>query len=175
METDIQETIDTIKSFTGTGDGGSTMIGIDDEGVPIIVKKNSPFIALVGEIDSLSAEFGMLESSTARAYQLLLQEIMAMLYKNEIDIELLKKKTASIERYAKRYEYLLVPRFVISKGQWGVCRTFCRHTERLLVTYLEGAKVNGGKHLLRFFNRLSTFCFIKMYRLYYAEPDLGDV
>jgi len=141
------------------------------------VKKSSPLIEAVGNLDELGSFLGMAKAMAASgAAKRILEEIQRDLYimSSEIITPPEKRKKLDLRFKKERVEWLeglcrpkkkwkgrcfFIPGENKISATFDVCRTVCRRAERSIVRISAPAKLNPG--ILGYINRLSTFLFVQ--------------
>ena len=146
------------------------------------IKKNSPYIKLMGKMDTLQSAVGAYGAGTPSCtdIQAFLYRVMAQLYNLEIDEDYIKTTVRKWTRFTKTVQF--GGGFVIPRSPLHLARTFARETEIALIDFVEDCetkdaagedypyRVKNIACLLPCFNRLSDYIFaLAEYR-----PQLDD-
>jgi cob(I)alamin adenosyltransferase len=178
--------------YTRTGDAGETSLGNGER-----VSKANLRIAAYGTVDETNAALGV-----ARLHVRELPELDAMLARiqNELfdlgadlcvpdrgekldyePLRILPRQYERLEREIDQLNETLSPlrSFVLPGGHAGaaqlhVCRTVCRHAERLIVELAARADEPVSEGAVAYINRLSDFFFVAS-RYVNAKLASGDV
>lgn len=169
------------KITTRTGDGGDTGLGDGSR-----VRKDSPRVAALGEIDELNSAIGLLLAEPVPEHvRASLESIQHDLFDLGGDVSIPGRSTVTAEQ-SQRLETLLdemnagLPRlkeFILPGGTRAaglahLARAVCRRAERSLVALSSSEKIaDEGKIYL---NRLSDFLFV-LGRVLNREGGHGDV
>ena len=141
------------------------------------LRKSSPTIEAIGDIDELSSFLGLAKSvQTSAGRKKILEDIQTDLYVisseiitpagklNELELRFGNERVAWLEKKCRPKKSLKECCFFIP-GQskvsaiLDVCRAVCRRAERSLVRLRKRRKFSS--HILAYVNRLSTFLFIQ--------------
>jgi len=141
------------------------------------LKKSSPTIEAVGDIDELSSFLGLAKSIlTSGRRKRILESIQADLYVisseiitpagklNKLKLRFGKERVLWLEEQCRPKKPLKECCFFIPgrnkvSALFDVCRAVCRRAERSLVRLRERKKFNP--HILTYVNRLSTYLFVQ--------------
>ncbi|MBX3095438.1 MAG: cob(I)yrinic acid a,c-diamide adenosyltransferase [Fimbriimonadaceae bacterium] len=168
--------------YTRTGDEGETgLIG------GVRVRKDSPIISLVGELDELNAVLGLarsaplsplIEDALSRAQSLLLDmgaEIASprdspyfLEAKVEVEPQRLEAAIDEMESQLPPLKQFILPGGCESSSRLHLARSICRRAERSMVS------VGVRAELLVYVNRLSDFLFVAA-RMANSEANVPDV
>jgi cob(I)alamin adenosyltransferase len=169
------------KITTRTGDGGDTGLGDGSR-----VRKDSPRIAALGEIDELNSAIGLLLAEPVpERVRAALESIQHDLFDLGGDVSIPGRSTMTAGQ-AQRLEALLdemnagLPRlkeFILPGGTRAaglahLARAVCRRAERSLVALSSSGKVADEGRV--YLNRLSDFLFV-LGRVLNREGGRGDV
>ena len=169
------------KITTRTGDGGDTGLGDGSR-----VRKDSPRVAALGEIDELNSAIGLLLAEPVpEPVRASLESIQHDLFDLGGDVSIPGRSTMTAEQ-AQRLEALLeemnagLPRlkeFILPGGTRAaglahLARAVCRRAERSLVALASSEKVADEGRI--YLNRLSDFLFV-LGRVLNREGGRGDV
>lgn len=151
-----------MKVYTRAGDKGTTSLGHGAK-----VSKDNQRVHVLGEVDELVAQLGLLVAHSVRHKPLLsrvqddLYMLMAHVANTKMDHRFTKEKVKSLENYIDAADEKLPPlrNFVIPganvpSAQAHVCRVVCRRTERCLVS------LGSDDVTLCYINRLSDVLFV---------------
>ena len=155
------------KIYTKTGDHGTTGLGDGNR-----IKKNDPRMEVIGDIDELNCNVGVLLSEDLpKEVSNLLLRIQNCLFDlgGELSIpgsEIIKKEIINvIEEKIDEYNATLPPlkEFILPRGDRKtayshLCRGVCRRAERKLVGLKQLEEVRPES--LKFLNRLSDYFFV---------------
>jgi cob(I)alamin adenosyltransferase len=161
--------------YTKSGDGGETGLGDGQR-----IRKDSPRIEAIGEVDELNAVLGLVTASCPDAPEFALlrtiqndlfdlgADLCVPLTEGEVPGKNLRVTATQAERLEKAIDRLnenLKPleSFILPGGSpaaaWlHLARTVCRRAERAVVTLLDLEKVNPDA--LIYLNRVSDFLFV---------------
>lgn len=176
--------------YTRKGDQGETSLFTGSR-----VKKTSLRIMVLGSLDELNANLGVVRSHLSKQLPRndetneTLQSLQRLLFDigSEIagaDKTLSPESTQYLERIIDRYEENLPPLkdFILPAGSKAAAachqaRAVCRRFERMLVVLHEKETIN--ENLLSFFNRLSDYLFVTARKInkdegYEEEPRRVD-
>jgi cob(I)alamin adenosyltransferase len=169
------------KIITRTGDGGETGLGAGSR-----VRKDSPRVAALGEIDELNSALGvLLAEPLSEKIRGDLQSIQHDLFDLGGDVSIPGRSTVTPGQ-AERLETLLeemnaaLPRlkeFILPGGTRAaglahLARAVCRRAERSLVALASSEDVAGAGRI--YLNRLSDFLFV-LGRVLNRDGGRGDV
>jgi cob(I)alamin adenosyltransferase len=169
------------KITTRTGDGGDTGLGDGSR-----VRKDSPRVAALGEIDELNSAIGLLLAEPVpEPVRASLESIQHDLFDLGGDVSIPGRSTMTADQ-AQRLETLLdemnagLPRlkeFILPGGTRAaglahLARAVCRRAERSLVALSSSEKVADEGRI--YLNRLSDFLFV-LGRVLNREGGRGDV
>jgi cob(I)alamin adenosyltransferase len=169
------------KITTRTGDGGDTGLGDGSR-----VRKDSPRVAALGEIDELNSAIGVLLAEPVPGnVRACLEGVQHDLFDLGGDVSIPGRATMSSSQ-AERLEKLLeemnadLPRlkeFILPGGTRAaalahLARTVCRRAERSLVALSTSEKVADAARI--YLNRLSDLLFV-LGRVLNREGGSGDV
>lgn len=159
--------------FTGRGDDGSTSLLGDKR-----VRKDSPRPAAYGAVDEASAALGMARASTdsetvanvtmtiQRDLYGLMSELAATPENAETFRTIDEDRVAWLESQVSAFgdEIEMPEEFVvggdsIAGAHFDLARTVVRRAERAVTGLILSGDVENH-HLLRYLNRLSSFCFV---------------
>lgn len=157
-----------IKSFTRTGDRGTSLIGHDQDGMPIRIDKDSLMMQFWGDCDLLSSWLGCIENRSFRNIQTTIYKISGYLYNKEVDTDYLKKQISKMEKFCEKREGQLSTEFILPQGKSHFARALCRKTERTAVSFAKSSQLDGIWLVVKYFNRLSSYLFV------YAESDFDE-
>ncbi len=154
------------KVVTRTGDKGYTSLS---DGEPL--RKDSPRIHCLGEIDELNAHIGLLASELEADDRLTLLQFQHDLFDLGAELSLIDKPLLNARHLAFVEEKIdemsvalpVLQEFILPGGapavaQCHVTRTVCRRTERGLVRLSGREQVNPAS--LVYLNRLSDYFFV---------------
>jgi len=169
------------KIYTRTGDGGETGLGDGSR-----IRKDSPRIAVLGEVDELNSAIGvLLAESLPDKLREALEGIQHDLFDLGGDISIPGRASMS-DAQVKRLEALLdelnsalppLKEFILPGGTRAaglahLARAVCRRAERSLVALARSEKV--GDVACIYLNRLSDLLFV-LGRVLNREGGRGDV
>jgi cob(I)alamin adenosyltransferase len=169
------------KITTRTGDGGDTGLGDGSR-----VRKDSPRVAALGEIDELNSAIGVLAAeAVSEKIRAILESIQHDLFDLGGDISIPGRSTVT-DGQVTRLEALLeelnaaLPRlreFILPGGSRAaglahLARAVCRRAERSLVALSSSEKVAESGRI--YLNRLSDLLFV-LGRVLNREGGSGDV
>jgi cob(I)alamin adenosyltransferase len=169
------------KITTRTGDGGDTGLGDGSR-----VRKDSPRVAALGEIDELNSAIGLLLAEPVpEPVRASLESIQHDLFDLGGDVSIPGRSTMTADQ-AQRLETLLnemntgLPRlkeFILPGGTRAaglahLARAVCRRAERSLVALSTSEKVADEGRI--YLNRLSDYLFV-LGRVLNREGGRGDV
>jgi cob(I)alamin adenosyltransferase len=169
------------KITTRTGDGGDTGLGDGSR-----VRKDSPRVAALGEIDELNSAIGLLLAEpVTEQVRASLESIQHDLFDLGGDVSIPGRSTMTTEQ-SQRLEALLddmnagLPRlkeFILPGGTRAaglahLARAVCRRAERALVALSSSEKVADEGRI--YLNRLSDYLFV-LGRVLNREGGRGDV
>jgi len=169
------------KVYTRTGDSGSTGLGDGSR-----VAKNSPRIAVMGSIDALNSQIGLLLTETLpEQIQSMLVDIQHDLFDTGGEISMPGRALLTaehIDQLETRLDELndtLEPlkEFILPGGSRAaalchVARSICRQSECLLVSAAETETINP--QAIKYLNRLSDLLFVTA-RFINQQSGNGDV
>jgi cob(I)alamin adenosyltransferase len=169
------------KITTRTGDGGDTGLGDGSR-----VRKDSPRVAALGEIDELNSAIGvLLAEPVPEQVRASLESVQHDLFDLGGDVSIPGRSTMTADQ-AQRLETLLnemntgLPRlkeFILPGGTRAaglahLARAVCRRAERSLVALSTSEKVADEGRI--YLNRLSDYLFV-LGRVLNREGGRGDV
>ena len=169
------------KITTRTGDGGDTGLGDGSR-----VRKDSPRVTALGEIDELNSAIGLLLAEPVpHAVRSSLESIQHDLFDLGGDVSIPGRSTMTAGQ-AQRLEALLdemnaglphLKEFILPGGTRAaglahLARAVCRRAERSLVALSSSEKVAGEGRI--YLNRLSDYLFV-LGRVLNRESGRGDV
>ncbi|MDE2383942.1 MAG: cob(I)yrinic acid a,c-diamide adenosyltransferase [Alphaproteobacteria bacterium] len=182
------------KIYTRTGDGGETALGTGER-----VSKAHIRIAAYGTVDETNAAVGVARLHTKDAALVKLDAMLARIQNElfdlgadlcvpdrgqKLDYEPLRILPKQFERLEAEIDELnaeLAPlrSFVLPGGhaaaaQLHICRTVCRHAERLIVELASHKGEHVSEGAVAYVNRLSDFFFVAS-RWVNATAGSGDV
>jgi cob(I)alamin adenosyltransferase len=177
-----------MKIYTRRGDTGETgLLG------GVRVWKNSPRLDVIGTLDELNAELGLLRTERLpedidRLLERLQNELfnagteLAAASPAESPCQIIGKQhiqelEATIDQYDARLPPLkgfVLPGGVRSAAMFHIARTICRRAERHLAALVQTDKMAVSAEMLSYINRLSDLFFI-LARLSNAQAGVADV
>ncbi len=141
------------------------------------IKKSSPIIEAVGNLDELGSFMGLAKTMVAlRKTKKILEEIQQDLYIISSEIITPPNKRMKLELRFRKVRIVWLEELCKPKKKWegccffipgdnevsaifDVCRTVCRRAERSL--WRLSARKKVSPHILTYINRLSTFLFVQ--------------
>ena len=170
----IVETVKILpKSFTGVGNTGLSVIGLDEEtGNPVRLDKRSPKMKFWGALDLVSAYIGCMDNRDFYIIQDNLMKISGMLYKDtkSIDVDWLKKEIGKLERFCKKWEKNLSGEFIRRHGKTHYLCCLVREAELKGWDYAADlVSIEGIKYIMRYMNILSSYFYV--YAEGYMQTD----
>lgn len=146
------------------------------------IKKNSPYIRLMGKIDTLQSAIGAYGAGTPTCtdIQAFLYRVLAQFYNLEIDEDFVKATVRKWTRFTKTVQ--MNGGFVIPRSPLHLARCFARETELALLDFIEECeekdalgedypyRVKNINCLIPCFNRLSDY----IYALAEYRPQFDD-
>lgn len=157
---------------TKRGDKGYTT-GVNNRQI----KKNSPFVQLIGTLDELQAHLGIVyemykDSIDSDIYLKLIESIqiaMGNIYNNKEDEETFAELSKLIETEIEGLNYLtkkqtefILPIGSVKVTHINLLRTVCRKAERDLINY-EDTQLNSVFPKIKIFlNRLSDYLYLQV-------------
>jgi cob(I)alamin adenosyltransferase len=169
------------KIYTRTGDGGETGLGDGSR-----VRKDSPRVVALGEIDELNSAIGvLLAEPIPEKIRVVLENIQHDLFDLGGDISIPGRATMSdgqvlrLETLLDEFNSVLPPlkEFILPGGTRAaglahMARAMCRRAERSLVALSQAEKVADPARI--YLNRLSDLLFV-LARVLNREGGGGDV
>jgi cob(I)alamin adenosyltransferase len=177
-----------MKIYTRRGDGGETsLLG------GVRVWKNSLQLDVIGTLDELNAEIGLLRAEhLPEEIDQLLERLQNELFYagtelaasapsespcSTISENHIQGIEAAIDQFDSKLHPLggfVLPGGVRSAAMFHVVRTICRRAERHLVSLVQSDKQAVSDNILAYINRLSDLFFV-LARLSNAQAGVGDV
>jgi cob(I)alamin adenosyltransferase len=161
------------KYFTGSGDDGTS--GLLGEGR---VTKDNPRLEAIGAIDEANAALGLVRATSKNlTTQEIITTIQRDLYKLMAEISAtpenaakfrtinfervrwLEEQIASIGDGIEMPKEFILPGDTIVGGILDLARTIIRRSERRVSSLFHKGELENGE-LLRYLNRLSSFCYV---------------
>lgn len=158
---------------TKTGDHGMTQLNPGR-----MESKAHPMIEIMGNIDELSCILG-LDGERFDSIQTFLSELMGYLYYRTPDNARLRDQVEVFETYITNHNNSIPTWFVNPRGYVSLARAVCRRCERRIVEFAETERglVDAEKYMdfsgiMKFFNRLSDYLFVKTFERSVEQPQL---
>jgi len=169
------------KITTRTGDSGETGLGDGSR-----VRKDSPRVAALGDIDELNSAIGvLLAEDIPEKIRAVLEDAQHDLFDLGGDVSIpgratltegqVRRLESSLEEFNASLPPLkefILPGGTRAAGLAHLARTICRRTERALVALARTEKVAGEERV--YLNRLSDLLFV-LGRVLNREGGRGDV
>lgn len=171
METEERK----VRSFTGRGNLGLSVIGVDKEtGNQILLDKRSPKMKFWGSLDIVNSFLGTIDSRDFNFIQDNLAKIMGMIYEkpSSDDVDWLKREIGKLERFCRKYENNMPDKFVRPKGKVHYARALVRQAELIGWDYAADIlDVDGIKYIMRYMNILSSYLYVYAEGYAYIDED----
>ena len=158
---------------TKTGDSGMTQLNPGR-----MESKSHPMIEVMGNIDELSCILG-LDGDRFDNIQTFLSELMGYLYYRQSDTARLREQIETLENYITSHNNSIPTWFVNPRGYVSLARAVCRRCERRIVEFAEEdrhlpelERYMDFSGIMKFFNRLSDYLFVKTFERAAEQPEL---
>jgi cob(I)alamin adenosyltransferase len=161
------------KVTTKSGDHGMTQLAPGR-----MASKTHPGIVLMGFVDELSCALGM-DGDRFDSIQTYLSEMMGYMYYQKIDEARLNAAVKELEEYITTHNNSIPTWFVNPRGAVSLARAICRRVERQVVELVESDRTTSESErymnlepIIKYFNRLSDYLFVKSFERAANQPAL---